>query len=193
MEFRDYWEALLGSKVKVKVLLYLLSEGVPTSEHEIARILGVSHTAVNKTMKRFHELNIVLPMRIGNINAWKINEQSYAYGVLRNFRITPPIEHLKLAIQSSLGSYKHHITVTLIGSVAEGRELPNSDIDLLVIMKNPEHRKEIIKSITNLADRCMSLYGNKLSPIVLTLKEAEKPKNKKLLEEAEKKGIRVIG
>lgn len=188
MKFHDFFEGALGSKVKVKVLRYLLSEGVPTSEHEIARILGVSHTAVNKSMKEFCDFNIVTPMRIGNANAWKVNERHYAYNNLKLLKdLEPPLENLKSKIKGYLGQIAERAVI--FGSVAEGKELPDSDVDLLVLVKNDEDKKRALRAVSLLAEACLTLYGNKLSPYVLTYGEYAKDNS---ISKAAEKGIVVI-
>ncbi len=67
MQFRDFAENLLASKVKIKPLRVLLGEETITSERELAKLIGVSHGAVNKAMKDFYELNLVVPLRAGNV------------------------------------------------------------------------------------------------------------------------------
>ena len=103
MQFRDFEEELLGSKVKVKLLKYIISEEAITSEREIAKLINVSHGAANKTLKMFHDLNLITPMRIGNVIVWNLNKNSYAYQFLLNFfsnikNREQPIKHLKSEI-----------------------------------------------------------------------------------------------
>src|SRR3989338_5794492 len=101
MQFKDFAESLLGSKVKIKILRILLSEETITSERELAKMLGVSHGAVNKAMKDFYELNLVSPLRIGNVNAWQLNKDSLAFSRLDK-KFFFPLEELKEWIKSYL-------------------------------------------------------------------------------------------
>ena len=194
MQFREFTRKALGSEGRVRVLLYLLRDRAPTSEREIARILGLSNTAVNKIMKGFYDINLVAPMRVGSAQAWRVNEGSYAYLAIRDLDILakqPPIEHLKENIAGVLRSYPAVKRAVIFGSLAEGRELPSSDIDLFVLVEREDARKAVFEKLSRLADRCLQLYGNALSPTVMTEKEAGMRKNQKLVEAA-RKGISVI-
>ncbi|MBM3303874.1 MAG: nucleotidyltransferase domain-containing protein [Candidatus Aenigmarchaeota archaeon] len=193
MKFRNFAEGLLGSKVKVKVIMYMLSENVPTSEREVARILNVSHMAVNKVMKDFHDFNIITPFKIGNVISWKLNERSYAYEAVTNIKHMakwPPLEDLKAKIRSKLSGYALK-RVAIFGSVAEGREEPDSDIDLLVITEDEKQKKEVVRALAGFSDDCIQRYGNRLSPFVLTEEEIKKTAKRRMVKGAEK-GIVVI-
>jgi len=193
MQFREFTRKALGSEGRVRVLLYLLRDRAPTSEREIARILGLSNTAVNKIMKDFYDINLAAPMRVGSAQAWRVNEGSYAYLAIRDLDILakqPPIEHLKGIIWGELHNYAVKKAV-IFGSLAEGRELPGSDIDLFVLVEREDARKAVLEKLSRLAEKCLQLYGNSLSPTVMTEKEAGIHKNQKLVEAA-RKGISVI-
>ena len=193
MQFREFTRKALGSEGRVRVLLYLLRDRAPTSEREIARILGLSNTAVNKIMKDFYDINLVAPMRVGSAQAWRVNEGSYAYNAVTNLKYlagSPPLEDLKGKISETLHNYAI-IKAVIFGSLAEGRELPSSDIDLFVLIEREDVRKVVLERLTKLTEKCMQLYGNSLSPTVMTEKEAGMHKNQKLVEAA-RKGISVI-
>jgi predicted transcriptional regulator len=85
MQFHDFAETLLGSKVKVKLLRHLLTEGGISSEREAAKIFGVSHSAVNKVLEEFYELNLIMPTSVGNVKVWVLNKSSFANEFLKVF------------------------------------------------------------------------------------------------------------
>jgi len=192
MKFRDFAECLLGSKVKVKLIRYLLSRGAITSEREIASLIGVSHNAVNKILKEFYELNLISPLRVGTATVWNINKDSYAFQVVSKLGgIVTPLEDLESKIIKQYDLVKPIKRVVIFGSLVEGEELPNSDIDLFVLITDSNQKRYTLSSLADLNSVCLQKYGNKLSPIVMTEKEYAKFKNKKLLEKI-KKGIVVI-
>ena len=196
MKFRDFAETLLGSKVKVKLISHLLKEESITSERELAKIIGVSHSAVNKALNDFHELNLITPLRVGNVIIWNMNKQSYAYNFLEHFSgkiKESPRDDLLSTIKSYFGFYKGIKKIVLFGSIAEGKETPNSDIDLLVLVENENIRKKVFRQTENLNSECLAIYGNKVSPQVLTEKEFAliEKRNKKFIESI-KRGIVVF-
>ncbi len=193
MIFRNFPELVLGSKTKLRVLLHLLAEpSMPTSEREVAKLIGTSHTAVNKVMKDFYDAHLVTPIRIGNVNAWKLNEKSYAYWAISDIaRLakSPPIEKLKEDIIKYFTSFVNVYKTVIFGSIAEGKESSDSDIDLLLVVKDEETKRVIgEQAISGLNEHCIKFYGNKLSPFIVTQKEFETTKNRQLVE----KGILVL-
>ncbi|MBU4300048.1 MAG: nucleotidyltransferase domain-containing protein [Nanoarchaeota archaeon] len=194
MQFRNFAENLLGSKVKVKLLKYLISEGAITSEREISRIIGASSGAVNRTLKEFSDLNLIRSTRIGNVTAWQLNEKSYAYSYITNFfnklkSREEPISELGRDISKALADTSGIKKAILFGSVAEGRELPESDIDLFILIENEKSRGGIQSAIGALNELCLQKYGNILSLYVLTPNEVKE--QKKFYEKILLNGIRV--
>lgn len=195
MQFRNFAENLLGTKVKIKLLKYILSEGAVTSEREIARLIGISAGAVNKTLKELYDLNIVCPTRIGNVTAWQLNEKSYAHEYIMNFfnklkSREEPLIDLQAQIRN-LSYLKDIKKAILFGSVAEGRELPESDIDIAFFVETEKDRKNIALGIENFSNLCIGRYGNKPGAHIFTPNDVKHPKNKKFIENV-MKGIRVI-
>ncbi|MBU4246251.1 MAG: nucleotidyltransferase domain-containing protein [Nanoarchaeota archaeon] len=194
MQFRNFAENLLGSKVKVKLLKYLISEGAITSEREISRIIGASSGAVNRTLKEFSDLNLIRSTRIGNVTAWQLNEKSYAYSYITNFfnklkSREEPISELGRDISKALADTSGIKKAILFGSVAEGRELPESDIDLFILIENEKSRGGIQSAIGALNELCLQKYGNILSLYVLTPNEVKE--QKKFYDKILLNGIRV--
>jgi len=190
MQFREFAEMMLGSKIKIKILRILLSEETITSERELAKMLNVSHGAVNKAMKDFYELNLVSPLRIGNVNAWQINKDSIAYYRLDK-KIFFPLEELKEYIKSSLAHLGQVKKITIYGSVADGKELPNSDIDIFILVRKEEDKKSILPNVSDLTNICIKKFGNKISPNIFTEKDAKSKRNQRLMENISK-GIVVF-
>ncbi len=213
MQFRNFAENLLGSKVKIKLLEHLASEWTITSEREIARLIGISPGAVNKTLKEFQNLNLINPMKVGNATVWRMNEKSYAYSYLTGFfdklkNKETPLSDLIETIKDNFPEkdlvaeekgFKISFSITkikikkviLFGSVAEGREIPESDIDLFILVENEKDREAALSAIDNLNIACLKRYGNKLNAHIFTERDMKNPKHKKFLENV-MKGIRVI-
>jgi predicted nucleotidyltransferase len=100
------------------------------------------------------------------------------------------MEDLKDSIIGALRGYAVKKAV-IFGSLAEGREIPSSDIDLFVLIEREGTRKAVLERLIKLADLCLQLYGNSFSPTVMTEKEAKEPRNQKLVKAA-RNGISVI-
>ncbi|HIG96584.1 TPA: GntR family transcriptional regulator [Candidatus Woesearchaeota archaeon] len=177
---------LVGSKLKTRILEFLTGNKVPTSEREMAKIFGVSHTAVNKAMKELLEFNLVQATNIGSSLVWTINKKSTSYQILHMYlrlQKTSVIDiiierlHDKLFLLDLFASRgkKHGIAqimfgggidAYLFGSTIDNTAGPESDIDMLIIPRNKENAKELERQKNMLNKVCIDFaeeIGNKLS------------------------------
>lgn len=200
MIFRNFAESLIGSRIKARLLMHMLSGDSIHSERELSGRLGVSHMSVNRTMKEFHALNLVSPFRVGTSLSWKLNKQSYAYESLcdmRKMAANTPLEDLKKNVVEMFRSkippkVADEMKIIIFGSVAERREEAGSDIDLLVVTKNDDQKIMLSKLVEPLSQLCIVRYGNMLSSYIITEKESKLQPNSNILSDAESKGIVIL-
>ena len=83
------------------------------------------------------------------------------------------------------------LLVVLHGSHASGHARENSDIDVFILVKNKEMKSRIEPYIENLSVKCVDLYGNRLSPYILTGYEVKQKKDLGIIAEINK-GIQII-
>lgn len=195
MQFDLSLDKLIGSKAKLKILKYLFGQQASMSENELARVIKISPMTINRLMKELRDLNLVGMERIGNANVWSVNKGSYVYTILSKIisqisAAPTPLEHLK---QTLSGNIPKELVkkVILYGSVAEGKSKVNSDIDLFIQVKSQKQDEELNPYIENLSNLCLSLYGNRLAPYILTEAQLQEKKKLPLLKEIEK-GVQVI-
>src|SRR4030042_977582 len=106
MKFNASLIDILNSKIKIKIVKFLLTHEASMSEREIASILKVSHMSINRTMQELSEVNFVNFVTIGKAHLWKVNRKSYAFKMLTEFingvsRIKEPLDDLKNMILKS--------------------------------------------------------------------------------------------
>jgi len=195
VQFQTSIEEIIGSKAKIKILKYLFGNQASMSENELAGIVKVSTMTINRLMKELCEVNFVSMERVGNSNVWSVNKKSYAYSVLSGTmdeisQIPVPMDHLKLTISRNLPRTLAR-RVVLYGSVARGESRANSDIDLFILVKSEKEVQKIQSYLDKLSNVCLSLYGNRLSPYVLTEIQFRKRKNLAVFKEIDK-GIQIV-
>lgn len=195
MQFELSLDKLIGSKAKIKILKYLFGQQASMSENELARVIKISPMTINRLMKELRELNLVSMERVGNANVWSVNKESYAYIALSKLMgeissVPTPLEHLKQTLSNNIPKELVKKAI-LYGSVAEGKSRVNSDIDLFILVKSQKEAEELTPYIDKLSILCLSLYGNRLAPYILTEAQLQEKKKLPLLKEIEK-GIRVI-
>lgn len=195
MKFNTSLIDILNSATKVKIVKFLLTHEASMSEREIASILKVSHMSINRTMRELSEANLVNFVTVGKAHLWKVNRKSYAFKVLSEFvkgisRIKDPINDLKDLILKN--TPKNLIKkVVLFGSLARGEERAGSDIDIFFLVKDKRDKERLNFASNKLSNLCLEIYGNKLSPHILTEQEARKKSWQKFLSEISK-GIEIF-
>jgi len=195
MVFKDTVLNVLSTPKKRRVVKFMLSGSPKMSEREMASVLKISHMSVNRILTELYGMNFLIKSRAGNVNIWEVNKQSYAYEIIETlYKDYPdavePLNRLKNMILKSLPK-KGLKKVVLFGSVAQGLEEPGSDIDLLVIAETEKDKYILEEKLKKLGEECLTLFGNTLSPYLMTQKEYETKKNIAVVRNAEQ-GIKII-
>ena len=195
MKFHLFLLDVLNSKTKVKIIKFLLTHEASMSEREIASVLKVSHMSINRTMRELADINFVDFVTIGKAHLWRVNRKSYAYSVLSELikgvsGIKDPLDNFKKILLKTLTNTLIK-RVVLFGSIAEGSERANSDIDLFVLVKDKQSKQKLETKIEKLSNLCFEVYGNRLAPYILTEWEMKQKKNLKIVSEINK-GLEIF-
>jgi len=195
MKFNISLSKLLNSGTRIKIVKFLLTHQASMSEREIASVLNVSHMSINRTLRELSGINLVDFIAVGKAHLWKVNRSSYAFRVLSEFingisRIPAPLEDLKAVILEQIPGRSIKKAI-LFGSVAEGIEKADSDIDVFLLVKDANARKKLEIALERLSSICLETYGNRLSPYILTEQELKQKQNLKILAEINK-GIEIF-
>ncbi|MCX5712099.1 MAG: nucleotidyltransferase domain-containing protein, partial [Candidatus Omnitrophica bacterium] len=150
--------------------------------------------SINRAMRELSEVNFVNFVTIGKAHLWKVNRKSYAFKVLSEFiqgvsRIKGPLNDLKETVLTNIPK-NLVMKVILFGSIAKGDEKTDSDIDIFFLVKDAKDKEKLEPSLEKLSNACLEIYGNRLSPYVLTAQEIKKQTRQKFLSEIDK-GIEI--
>ena len=104
--------------------------------------------------------------------------------------VKDPLSDLKNLLLSNLPKTIIKRAV-LFGSIAEGAEKINSDIDIFFLVKDRKYKRKLELLLDKLSNICLEAYGNRLSPYILTEQEMKKKKSLKLISEINK-GIQIF-
>ncbi len=174
MLLHNYWQIVLGSKVKVKVLRVLCR--YPTKKftiREISRLCHSTHTPVIKTIPHLQQMNILHIEKHGTANIITLNTKSVLVPVLQQM-FTTEYETKKNLIKRLAQIIPSVKMVALFGSIAKALESVDSDIDILIVAEN---KKEIMSKIDERRNKIITEFGNLLSPLILTELEFKRKKN----------------
>jgi predicted nucleotidyltransferase len=186
-----YLETLLGSKTKIKILRTLNKhKGKEFTIRELSDYINTSHTGVRKALQDLYEMNTVTLQTAGRSHTVHINEKSHLTPLLSSlFRYEEnTVQELQKDIKKHLCNQPIIESVKIFGSVAQGKEKPRSDIDLLVVTSDTEKAEEII---TQLQIYCNNKYGNPVMPRIVTSDIEDHLTYSNLIEEIEKNHITI--
>jgi len=192
MQFHDLVEMLLGSKVKVKVLrtLWRYREKEFTIR-ELAKFLGISHTGIKKVIDELEKTNVLRVRTVGRSYAFRLNMRSYAANIVgKTFGMERgALSALRDAIRKKLES-RFVTSAALYGSVVEGKEVPRSDIDLLIITDQREKVEEIVAELQNdVSER----FGNSISAYYISEEDLRKKRREPPIKQALQNHVLICG
>ena len=192
MQFHNLIEALLGSKVKVKVLrtLWRYREKEFTIR-ELAKFLGISHMGIQKVLDELEKTNTIAVRTLGRSHAFKLNANSYAASIVeRTFELEhQAVSELKDTIKRKMDS-PLVTSVALYGSVVEGKETSRSDIDLLIVTNHKEKVEDIVAQLQkDVSDK----FGNSISAYYVNEKDLQKKRKKPPIKQAVQNHMLICG
>jgi len=192
MQFHNYLEILLGSKVKVTVLrtLWKFKEKEFTIR-ELAQFLEISHTGVRKALRDFEKMNVLTIRTIGRSYVFKLNTKSYGYSIIE--KLFEMEENTLLEIKKTLNKglgVPSVISVALFGSIAQGKETPLSDIDLLIVTQKKENVEGIVAELQrDVSER----FGNSISAYYVEEANLQKKRKEPPIKQALQNHILIYG
>jgi len=192
MLFHDYLEMLLGSKVKIKVLRTLWKyRGKEFTIRELAKFLGISHTGVKKVLDDLEKTNVIRVRTLGRSYAFKLNENSYGAGMVEKvFDMEGrTLLELKAMIKERLTS-PSIASAVLYGSILEGKEMPRSDIDLLIVTKEREKVEEVV---VELQKEASERFGNSISAYYIGEEDLRRKREESPIKQALQNHVLICG
>ncbi len=194
MRFHNVLSEVAGSRSQAKVIETLLGvPGVNYTGRALALKARVSQSQTNKALKKLLENGMVKTIRAGSAIVWSANLQHILVKWLMPLssaeRMIPAL--IAQELDKEIGLKGKVDKIVLFGSVARGQERPNSDIDLLVIVRHAKQKDEIRKKVLDVSFRLLEVLGNPLTPVTYTRQEAKEKKDSALMHNISKEGIVV--
>ncbi|MFH0886602.1 MAG: nucleotidyltransferase domain-containing protein [bacterium] len=189
MRFNNILEGVFGSKPKIKILRAMLKVRAPLTGRKIAALSSLNHRTCLLSLKKlsyegFISIRSAGKSKIYTLNADNIFLKNYITAIFDGEKELLPNIFKRVGAKS-----KGKISaLILFGSIAEGREGPDSDIDICIIMNPAAKRKEVEHVIEMERNRILTEYGNDLSPYYISQDDfvkKYKKKNKLILNIAE--------
>jgi predicted nucleotidyltransferase len=187
---------LIDSKIKQKLLGYILHDPFTATTSGLARLAKLPVMTVLRALVIFEDAGLVNRRKVGTAFEWNVNKGSYAYravvGIYRSMQEAPgPLEELKKIIRDTIPA-KAVAEVKLFGSLARGDYKTNSDIDLFVLVKSGQNKEKFEKYGNELDKKTIKLFGKPVMTYILTEKEFKEKSGLAVIRNIKKEGVRLI-
>lgn len=177
-------DKILNSEVKIRILRVFCQAGRELSGRQTAKMITVTPKTAHEVLQALMKEGLLLMKVVGKTHLFRLNEDQMMNGVLKDLfadeeklrswllkAITEPVK------QSSLKDVI--LSIALFGSIYEKTEGPSSDVDLLVVVKTAENKKEVEDLFFQIDERISSRWGNPIAPYVNSLSEFRNKARKK--------------
>jgi predicted nucleotidyltransferase len=157
--------ALFPGKTLLDVLsLLLLHSGMEFYQRDIADQTGHALLAVQKALERIEQAGLLRIRKSGNRVYYRGNAEHPAFEDIRQMLIKTVgiAEPFREALEPLSGKIR---AAFIYGSIAQGRETPESDIDLFIV--GDIGTKEVVKQVGSLAGK----LGREVNPVVFPPEE----------------------
>jgi predicted nucleotidyltransferase len=152
----------------VRLLRFLLKTNAEMAGREIARAVGLAQRVVHSALKNLREQGTVGMRRVGRATLYRINTENIlvtdALRPLFSFE-EKLLSYLARLLTKRIGS--DMISAVLFGSIAAGAEKADSDIDVLIVIKDRADKGRIEKILDELSLDVSKMFGNFFSPVVI--------------------------
>ena len=187
----ETFDEILGASVHLKVVGLLVT--LPEKEftgREIASLLHVSHSNVQRAIRVLSDGGFIAVRRIGRADVVRVNKDHFAFAALRTlFQLRRNLpdrvaEDLRSAFRGSV------VSLVVFGSYARGEADRSSDLDLLVLAKSRAALESRLPSIEAAFAR---KYGLPLSVHLLSLDDLRRGRVPAYVRTASEEGILLFG
>lgn len=171
MKFLEPLDDILGQQAKIKILRSLVLKGAELSGRQIAEEARLSHTGIHNALKDLVASHVIQERRAGKALLFKLNQENYLVREMLKPLFARENSLFELALKATIKRIPVPIiSLVLFGSLAQKRETPGSDIDLMVIV-SPQHKAKAAEAFDKISNAFLSLYGKTISPYIITVKE----------------------
>ncbi|MDD3718743.1 MAG: nucleotidyltransferase domain-containing protein [Candidatus Thermoplasmatota archaeon] len=180
MRFHETLEDILGSKIKIRILrLFYRTRGSYTGR-ETAKLVEFSQDATQRALNDLTLHGLLKRDYVGTSYNYYLNEDHMLVDKVVNkafFAEQNSIREIARIFKEQLGEEFQRAVV--FGSVAKNKERPDSDVDILVVVRDGVVADAIEDKVNEAANLATAASGNPVTPIVIQAGEYGKKKKAK--------------
>lgn len=172
-------DSILSSVGKLRLLRALHAASSPMSGREAAGIAGISVQPAQRALRDLVALGVVRRDDTRSQYLYTLNRENYlvrrSIGPLfeaEQERVDEVFRDLRKAVSRFESGARRRVEgVYLFGSAARGKDVIGSDLDVAAVVAAPQHVNEVHETLAQLAPSLYSLYGLRISALVIDLKK----------------------
>ena len=165
-------DRVFSSGIHIAIVRALQDSREGMSGRAIARLAGINHQACAMALRNLESLGVLQRQGTGKVQLISLNFDNHLIGELILPLLRKERDLLKNVRQAVTDTFKNEaLAITLFGSVARKQDVPGSDMDILLVVKGTD-KAQVVDQVTRTSSGFVKKYGVRLSPIVLTLREA---------------------
>jgi predicted nucleotidyltransferase len=180
MRFHEALDDVLSSRIKVRILRLFSRTKGSCSGREVARLIGYSHNPTIQALKELEAQGLLRRRSIGASYEYTLNEDHLlvsgvlmgAFDIERN-----ALFEIVRIFEEQIG--RDFEAAIIFGSVARGEERLDSDVDILIIIKDGSDLASVENKVSEATNLAMAASGNAVSPVLMARSEYEKRKRAK--------------
>lgn len=176
MRVHNPLDKILNNELKIKILRFLCKTEAEWSGRQIAQEVKVSPAACHKALRELNNEKALLLRGVGKSYLYRLNRENFIVLELLKplFEKESKIpDEVYKAIVENISSFviKSIISIAVFGSIKKRKERPTSDIDLLVLVKNPKDKRKVEEDFGGVNEKIVGRFGNTISAYIQNIEE----------------------
>jgi len=174
MRYHATLDDILGSRLKVRILRLFCRTVTSYTGREVASLTAYSHTQALTVLEELVRNGLLRRIRVGAAYSYSLNEEHILVKKLLLPAFDLEYELLaEVATAFKEGMGDDLVSLKVFGSVARGEERPDSDLDLILEIRDEADPVEAEEKAIEIASEAMIAFGNFISPVVIPSKQLE--------------------
>ena len=168
---------VLGTRAKVDILRILTALGTPLSQRELARRADVTLRSAQAALDDLYAVGIAAKLVGGRDHLTTLNSHHILAPTLTAlFSAEAELaRNVRTAIATIVaGDRNPPLGLYLFGSVARAEETTKSDLDILLVARDANHREALLDRTLAAVETLQTRYGVSVAPIAYTIREAKR-------------------
>jgi predicted nucleotidyltransferase len=175
MRYHEPLNDILGNRVQVKLLRVLVRTKGSFTGRELARLIGHSQNQTSLALQELERNGLVVWQGAGRSHLYSVDKDNVLVTdfLEAGFRLEDDLlNRMAEVFLDEIG--RDLVSVILFGSIAKGEEKPNSDIDLVVVVRDKADLKTVEDHVAEASANVTRRFGNQAMPIVVKKSDYER-------------------